>query len=85
MVRIADPSAPESVPDQRGASPRRANVLPPVIESNCVVARRGGEQLEMNGWSATQVNSIRPDVPGSPLGKGEPQTLRMKPKGSLTR
>src|SRR4051812_1638212 len=53
-------SAFESVPDQRGASPLRACVLRPVTESNCAAARPGGEQLEVNGQSETQVNSIRP-------------------------
>jgi len=66
-------SASESVRDQGGASPLRANVLRPVTESNCVAARRGGEQQEVNDQSATRmsvmlikVNSIRPDVGGEP-------------------
>jgi hypothetical protein len=67
-------SASESAPGQRGASPLRANVLRPVTEDNCVAARPGGEQSEVNGQSETQVNSIRPDVAASLLAKGEAQT-----------
>ena len=37
----AGASASEGVPEQRGASPRRAYVLRPVTERNCVAARRG--------------------------------------------
>ena len=44
-----------------------------VTESNCVAARRGGEQLEVNDQSVTQVNSIRPHVVASLLGNGEAQ------------
>ena len=40
-----------------------------VTESNCVAARRGGEQLEVNDQSVTQVNSIRLDRCGEPAGK----------------
>ena len=43
-----------------GESPRRVRALGPETESNCVAARRGGEQLEVNRRSATQVNPIRP-------------------------
>ena len=64
-------SAFESVPDLRGASPLRACVLRPVTESNCVAARPGGEQPEVNDQSETQVNSIRPDGMANPLAKGE--------------
>jgi hypothetical protein len=41
------------------------------VESNCVAARRGGEQLETEGWSRTEVNSIRHVRRASLLGKGE--------------
>ena len=44
-----------------------------VIEGNCVAARRGGEQPEVNDQSVTQVNSIRPAVVASLLGNGEAQ------------
>jgi len=44
-----------------------------VTESNCVAARRGGEQLEVNDQSVTQVNSIRPIVVASLLEDGEAQ------------
>lgn len=41
------------------------------VESNCVAARRGGEQLETEGWSRTKVNSIRHVRRASLLGQGE--------------
>ena len=41
------------------------------VESNCVAARRGGEQLETEGWSRTKVNSIRHVRRASLLGRGE--------------
>jgi hypothetical protein len=44
-----------------------------VTESNCVAARRGGEQPEVNDQSVTQVNSIRPIVVASLLEAGEAQ------------
>ena len=40
-------------------------------EGNCVVARRGGEQPEAEGWSRTKVNSIRHVGGVSLLDKGE--------------
>jgi len=40
-------------------------------EGNCVVARRGGEQPEAEGWSRTKVNSIRHVRRASLLDKGE--------------
>jgi hypothetical protein len=43
----------------------------PVTEGNCVAARRGGEQPEVNDESVTRGNSIRPTVVASPLGNGE--------------
>jgi hypothetical protein len=36
---------------QKGESPFQANVLRPVVERNCVVARPGGEQRETNDQS----------------------------------
>src|ERR1700687_4177345 len=44
-----------------------------VTERNCVAARRGGEQREVNDQSVTQVNSIRPYVVASLLVNGEAQ------------
>jgi hypothetical protein len=74
-------SASERVRDLSGASPLRAYVLRPVTEGNCVATRRGGEQPEVNGQSATQtsgtlveVNSIRQGVLASLLANGEAQT-----------
>jgi hypothetical protein len=54
---------------------------PSVTEGNCVAARRGGEQPEVNDQSATQVNSIRPVVVASLLGNGEAQVTRGPGKG----
>jgi hypothetical protein len=48
-------------------------VWPFVAESNCVAARRGGEQLEANVSSVTTVNSIWPVVLASLLANGEAQ------------
>jgi hypothetical protein len=45
----------------------------PVTNGNCVAARRGGEQREVNDQSVTRVNSIRPDVVVSLLPTGEAQ------------
>jgi hypothetical protein len=44
-----------------------------VTNGNCVAARRGGEQPEVNDQSVTQVNSIRPTVVASLLLDGEAQ------------
>ena len=44
----ADSSAPESVFDRRGGSPLQVYALRPVTDCNCVAARRGGEQQEVN-------------------------------------
>jgi hypothetical protein len=41
------------------------------VKGNCVVARRGGEQPETEGWSRTKVNSIRYLQRASLLAKGE--------------
>ena len=41
------------------------------VEGNCVAERRGGEQLETEGWSRTKVNSIRHVRRASLLGQGE--------------
>lgn len=43
--------APASVFGLRGESPRQASTLRPVTESNCVLVRGGGEQLEVNEQS----------------------------------
>jgi len=60
----------------RGGSPRRACALRPVTEVNCVAARRGGEQTEVNDQPETKVNPIRPTRAASLLPKGEAQTER---------
>ena len=73
-ARQVGPSASVSVFGQRGASPFRAYALRPVTEGNCVAARRGGKQLEVNDQSVTQVNSIRPCQSASLLGNGEART-----------
>ena len=52
-----------------------------VTEGNCVAARRGGEQPEVNDQSVTQVNSIRPAVVASLLGNGEAQVTHGPEKG----
>jgi hypothetical protein len=45
----------------------------PVTERNCVAARRGGEQQEVNDRSIGMTNSIRPGVVGeSARGKAKP-------------
>ena len=44
-----------------------------VTESNCVLARGGGEQLEVNCWSVAIANSIRPDVVANLLAKVKPK------------
>ncbi len=41
------------------------------IESNCVAEKRGGEQLEMDPQTQTQVNPIRPMTTASLLASGE--------------
>ena len=43
--------APESALNHSGESPLEANALRPETESNCGVARRGGEQLEVKQQS----------------------------------
>jgi len=70
----ADARAPERAHGQRGGSPLQARTLRPVTDSNCVAARRGGEQLKVNDQSVTQVNSIRPYCAASLLGNGEART-----------
>ena len=59
-VAVRSKRAPAKARHSRGGSPRRARALGLVTESNCVAARRGGEQLEVNPRSATKVNPIRP-------------------------
>ena len=73
-VRTADPSAPVSVFGQRGVSPLQVRALRPATERNCVLARGGGKQREVNDQSVTRVNSIRPCCAASLLGKGEART-----------
>ena len=46
-VFATHPSAPVIASNQQGESPCQS-VLDFVTESNCVAARRGGEQLEVN-------------------------------------
>jgi hypothetical protein len=43
--------APTSAHKQQGESPSRAGMYPHVTERNCVAARRGGEQREVNNRS----------------------------------
>ena len=81
--------ASASVFGRRGASPLQVYVLRPVTESNCVVVRRGGKQLEVNDQSVTVVNSIRPGCLASLPSYGEAQTdERRKPmtlRGSVSK
>ena len=83
------PSAPASVSGLRGGSPLQADALRPVSESNCVLVKGGGKQLEENDQSVTRVNSIRPGCLASLLGTGEAQTdAGRKPvalKGSVSK
>ena len=58
----------------RGASPLQVDVLRPVVNRNCVAARRGGEHRKTNGQSATKVNSIRPGWLASLPSYGEAQS-----------
>jgi hypothetical protein len=53
----------------------------PVTEGNCVAARRGGEQPEVNDQSVTQVNSIRPVVVASLHLTGEAQVTHGPERG----
>jgi hypothetical protein len=59
----------------------REPVAGSVIEGNCVAARRGGEQPEVNDQSVTQVNSIRPTVVASLLLTGEAQMTHWSSEG----
>src|SRR4051812_28874613 len=78
-----------SVQGQGGASPPQVDALRPVTDGNRVAARRGGKQPEVNGQSATKVNSIRTPRAASLQAKGEPQTgaRRMPPtlRGSVSK
>jgi hypothetical protein len=78
-----------SVQGQGGASPPQVDALRPVTDGNRVAARRGGKQPEVNGQSATKVNSIRPSRVASLQAKGEAQTgaSRMPPtlRGSVSK
>lgn len=57
-----------------------------VAESNCVVERRGGEQLEANNQSIIKkmMNSIRPYALASLLGNGEAEDRKLTLKGMAT-
>ena len=83
------PSASASVFGQRGASPLQARALRPVTDGNCVLARGGGKQPEVNDQPVTKVNSIRPDRAASLLGNGEARTgMTRKPatlRGSVSK
>jgi hypothetical protein len=83
FAATAKPSAPESAHQQQGGSPCRTEHWLSVVESNCVVERRGGEQLEANNQSIIKkmMNSIRPDALASLLGKGEAQNGKLPGKG----
>jgi hypothetical protein len=87
--QVVRASASVCVPGQRGESPLQVDALRPVTEGNCVAARRGGKQPEVNDQSATQVNSIRPARAASLLANGEAQTgaNRMSPtlRGSVSK
>ena len=81
--------APERRDGQRGESPLRANALRPVAKSNCVAARRGGEQQEANDQSVgrrtrfglARVASLHPKGEAWTAKSGEPVELR----GSVTK
>ena len=49
--RGATVRAPASVHSRKGESPFQACVTMPVVEGNCVAARRGGKQPETNDRS----------------------------------
>lgn len=74
-VPQAQDGAFASLFDPRGVSPLQVGALRPVSESNCVVARRGGKQLEENDQSVTFVNSIRPVCLASLPSYGEARTV----------
>src|SRR6266481_1167506 len=78
------PSAPESAHQQWGESPHRTEHWLSVVEGNCVVERRGGEQPEANCQSInkTMLNTIRPDALASLLGKGEAQNRKPTREGA---
>src|ERR1700745_440865 len=77
------PSAPESARQPWGESPHRTEHWLSVVEGNCVVERRGGEQPETNCQSInkTMLNTIRPDALASLLGKGEAQNRKPTREG----
>jgi len=58
--------APERRDGQRGESPLRASALRPVAKSNCVAARRGGEQQEANDQSVGRRTRFGPAKRGEP-------------------
>ena len=71
-------SASESIFEQKGESPFRANILRPVTESNCVVARPGGEQLEVKGQSVMSCELDSVGWTGEPASKWRTPDLRNK-------
>src|SRR5260221_10479147 len=77
-------SAPENANHQWGESPHRTEHWLSVVEGNCVVERRGGEQPEGNCQSInkTMVNTIRPEALASLLGKGEVQNRKPTREGA---
>src|SRR5260370_38158987 len=78
LQALLDLRAPESAHQQWGESPHRTEHWLSVVEGNCVVERRGGEQPETNCQSInkTMLNTIRPDALASLLGKVEPQNRK---------
>lgn len=52
QVRQDRHGAPVSTHRQMGESPIRADALRPVTDCNCVAARQGGEQQEVNDQPA---------------------------------
>jgi len=72
------------VHQQWGESPHRTEHWLSVVEGNCVVERRGGEQPETNCQSInkTMLNTIRPDALASLLGKGEAQNRKPTREGA---
>src|SRR5260370_22605982 len=75
LQALLDLRAPESAHQQWGESPHRTEHWLSVVEGNCVVERRGGEQPETNCQSInkTMMNTIRPDALASLRRNGEAQ------------
>ena len=74
-------SAPESAQQQLGESPDAGRSCSSVVEGNCVVERRGGEQPETNNQSVINkiMNSIRFQREASLLVKGEAREMHADP------